>query len=150
MHRQECDLGRTEPKPQGVIQIEILQRVGADCGLCALRSLAFPYWNKFRRNLRCQDSAQGLRDVVAELARRDDPPDQMLNQRLWDAGVYVVVGHLIPYSVSAPSERQFRKIARANDDAPVMVCQTEEIISPHSRLNVLERDVINGLAFTEG
>lgn len=69
VHRQECDFGRTESKPQGIIKIEISQHIRTDCGLCALRSLTFLHGNKFRRKLRCQNGVQGLRDVVAELRR---------------------------------------------------------------------------------
>jgi hypothetical protein len=127
MHRQEGDLRRAEAEPQSVEQIEILQCKGADCDFRALRLLTFAHRYQFRRNLRRKDCTQCLRDVIAELPRRDDPPDQVLDQCLRNTGVYVVVGHLVPYPVGAPSERQFRKIARPNYDPSMMVGQSEQM-----------------------
>lgn len=82
-------------------------------------------------------------------------PDEMTqrtrcwNKRLRDARVHVVVGHLIADPVSAPSERQFRKITRADRDSPVMVGEAEQIIRAQAGLYVLKRDIVNRFAPAE-
>jgi predicted thioesterase len=86
----------------------------------------------------------------SELARGDDPADEVLDQRLRHAGVDVVVRHLVADAVGAPAERQLRQVAGAEHDAVVEVGRAEEVVGAEPGLHVLEGDVVDRLAAREG
>ena len=86
----------------------------------------------------------------AELIRVRSPADQVLDEGLRHARVHVVMRHVIADAVGAPSERELRQVARADDDGSVLVRQAEQMTRALARLHVLESDVVHGLAGDEG
>ncbi len=59
------------------------------------------------------------------------------------------MAHVVAHAIGAPAERQLREISRAEHEGAALVGETKEIIGAQSRLHVLERDVVDGLAFRE-
>ena len=86
----------------------------------------------------------------AELAGCDDPPNEVLDQRLGHAGVDVVVAHLVTDAVGAPAERELGEVPGAEHDRVVVVCQPEQVVGAQPGLHVLERDVVHRFAAGEG
>ena len=80
-----------------------------------------------------------------ELARRDDPPDEVLDEGLGDRDVHVVVGHLVAHPVGHPAQGQFAQIACPQNDGLMEIGQAEQVGGPLARLHVLERDIVNRL-----
>ena len=74
----------------------------------------------------------------------------MLYESFGDAGVDVVMAHVVADAEGAPSERELGQVARSQDDAAVCVRQAEEIVGSQARLDVLEGDVVDLLAPAEG
>src|SRR5205085_10185521 len=72
-----------------------------------------------------------------------------LNQGLWNGGVDIVMAHVVADAIGTPSQSQFGEVARAQNNPVVKVRQTEEMRSTLSRLNILERDVIDGFTAVE-
>jgi len=86
---------------------------------------------------------------VAELMRRDDPADQVLDQRLGHTAIDVVVRHLVADTVGRPAQSEFGQIPGPQHDAAALVGQPEQVVSAQTGLNVLESDVIHLLAAGE-
>jgi hypothetical protein len=53
--------------------------------------------------------------------RGDHPADQVLHEGLGDAGVDVVVAHLVADAVGAPAQRQLGQVAGPQHDAAALV-----------------------------
>ena len=87
--------------------------------------------------------------LAHQLAALDLPADQVLDERLGDRGVDVVVGHLVAHAVGTPAQGQLGQIAGAEDDRVVEVGQAEQVAGPLAGLHVLERHVVDRLALGE-
>ena len=94
-------------------------------------------------------SSRVVVDLALELARRDDPPDEVLHQGLRDAGVDAVVRHLVADAVGAPAERELGQVAGADDDAAALVGGAEQVVGAQPGLDVLEGHVVDLLAAPE-
>ena len=68
MQRQERDLRRREAVAQRVVEVEVLQRVGADIRLGALRRLALLGRHQLGRDLGGEDRVERVAHVRRELA----------------------------------------------------------------------------------
>ena len=132
--------------------MEVLQLVGADHRLGALRRLAVSLLPGTSSGLigvsstSCKHGAH----LRAELIGARHPADQILDQRLRHAGVDVVVRHVIAHAVGAPAQRQLGQIAGADHQRVVQVGQAEQMAGALAGLHVLERDVVHRLALREG
>ena len=60
------------------------------------------------------------------------------------------MGHLVADAVGAPAECELGQVARAHDDAALVVGEPEEVVVAQPGLDVLERDVVDLLAAPEG
>src|SRR3546814_8870600 len=76
----------------------------------------------------------------------DCPANEMLDQRLRNAGVDAVMAHMVANAVGAPAEREFREITGAEDEAAVLVRQAEQVISAQAGLHIFECDIKDGFA----
>ncbi len=81
-----------------------------------------------------------------ELVRVDGPADEVLDQGLGHGGVDVVVRHVIAHAVGGPSQRQLTQIACPYDEGVVQIRQPEEVRGALAGLDILEGDVVDGLA----
>ena len=147
--RHEGDLRRAVAQPRQVEEIEILQRIGTDEALGRLHHALLAGGNELGRDLGVQDVVQDLGRLGADVARRGDEADQVLDQRLGDRAVGIVVGHVIAHAVGAPAEAEFRQVTGADHHAALLVGETEEVVRAQARLHVLEGDVIDLLAAAE-
>ena len=73
-----------------------------------------------------------------------------LDEGLGHARVHVVVGHMVAHAVCGPSQGQLAQVARSHNHALVEFAKPEEMARPLACLNVLKRDVVDGLAFRKG
>ena len=92
---------------------------------------------------------QDLGRLGADVARRGDEADQVLDQRLGDRAIGIVVGHVIAHAVGAPAEAEFGEVTGADHHAALLVGETEEVVRAQARLHVLKGDVIDLLAAAE-
>src|SRR3546814_9863403 len=83
---------------------------------------------------------------LIELLCLDCPANEMLDQRLRNAGVDAVMAHMVANAVGAPAEREFREITGAEDEAAVLVRQAEQVISAQAGLHIFECDIKDGFA----
>ena len=127
-----------------------MQLVGADPVLGRLQLLLLALRDQFGGNLGAEYRLQNVVGGRVELVGLHGPADQVLDQRLRDAGIDGVVAHLVAHAIGAPAEREFRQVARADDEAAVLVGEPEQVIGPETRLHVLEGDVVDRLAAGEG
>ena len=74
----------------------------------------------------------------------------MLHERFGDAGIDVVVAHLVAHPEGAPAEREFGEVAGSQHDPPVRVRQAEQEVGAQAGLDVLEGHVVGLLAPGEG
>ena len=74
----------------------------------------------------------------------------MLDQRLGDAGVDVVVGHVVADAVGAPAEGEFTQVARTDDKGVSQIRDAEQVRGPLSGLDIFEGDVVNRLSLRIG
>src|SRR3546814_10071253 len=72
--------------------------------------------------------------------------NEMLDQRLRNAGVDAVMAHMVANAVGAPAKREFREITGAEDEAAVLVRQAEQVISAQAGLHIFECDIKDGFA----
>ena len=87
---------------------------------------------------------------LLDVARGGDEADQVLDQRLGDRAVGIVVRHVIADAVGAPAQRQLGEIAGADHHAALLVGEPEQVVGAQPRLHVLEGDVVDRLALGEG
>ena len=78
--------------------------------------------------------------------RRDDPADQMLDQRLRHAGIDVVMAHLVADAVGAPAERELATGRRCRRRSRRAGWRGGTDSRCAARLHVLEGDVVDRLA----
>ena len=88
--------------------------------------------------------------LLADVARGGDEADQVLDQRLGDRAVGIVVRHVIADAIGAPAQPQLGQIAGADHHAAMLVGQAEQVVGAQARLHVLEGDVVDLLALGEG
>ena len=55
------------------------------------------------------------------------PADQMLDQGLGNAGVHIVVGHVVTDSIGAPAKGQFAEIAGSDHQGVSQVGDTKKV-----------------------
>ena len=122
---------------------EVLEVVGADRLLGGLRLLAVLGRDQLGCDLLLQDLGQHLVRRLRELAVADHPADEVLHERLGHPGVDGVVRHLVTDAVGAPAQRELGEVAGADDDAPALVGETEEVVVAQAGLDVLEGDVVD-------
>jgi len=159
MVRQEGDLAGPEAETAHVVEVEVLELVGPDdalgglgglLGIAGHRSPAAGRGaggrDQLGGDLRVQDRLEYAVGRSRELARRDDPADQVLDQRLGHGGVHVVVGHVVAHSVRTPSEGQLAEVSRSNDESVVLIGEAEEVARPLSCLDVLEGHIVHRLS----
>src|SRR3546814_11956570 len=84
--------------------------------------------------------------VEIELLCLDCPANEMLDQRLRNAGVDAVMAHMVANAVGAPAELAFRAITAAEDEAAVLVRHAEQVISAHAGLHIFDCDIKAGLS----
>ena len=101
-----------------------------------LANLVRHHYGAHRRDLRLE------RELAAEL----DQSSQMLDQRLGDRCIRVVMRHVIADAVGAPAERQFRQIAGADHQRTIVVGEPEQIVGAQPRLHILEGHDVKRLA----
>ena len=77
--------------------------------------------------------------AFVKLAGGDDPAQQVLNERLGNAGVDVVVGHMIADAVSRPPQREFAQVASSQNKAVLEVCQPEQMRGAFAGLRRFQR-----------
>ena len=56
------------------------------------------------------------------------------------------MAHMIADAVGAPTEREFGKIAGADDEAAFLVGEAEEVVGAQARLHVFVGDVVDRFA----
>ena len=88
--------------------------------------------------------------LFAELVRLSYPADEKLHQRLGNAGVDTVVGHVVAHPVGAPAQRELAEIARSQHQRLVKVGEPEKMAGALSRLNILEGYVVDRFSFRVG
>src|SRR5262245_18478763 len=132
--------------PQRVVEVEVLQCVWTDKGFGALRRLAFFGRDEFGRNFGSEDRIQCRTDIGRELVRTDHPTDQVLDQRLWDAGVDIVMRNLVADAISTPAECQLGQVPSPDDNAVMVVGEAEQVVGTQTRLYILKRQIIYRLA----
>ena len=140
---EEGDLRRGHAVAAEVIEIEVLQGVGAHE---AFRGLPGRARHQFGRDFGGQDVFQQGGGRRVHVAGMGHEADQVLDQRLGDPAIGVVVAHLVADAIGAPAQGQFRQVAGADDEAAIVVGQTEQIVGAQAGLDVLERHVIDRLA----
>src|SRR4029077_10476171 len=91
--RKIGDLRRQKAVARRIEQAEILQGVGTDDALGRLDPTVRARWHQLRRNLGGEDVGEDSYRLWAHLAARRDKPNEMLDQRLGNRGVGVVVRH---------------------------------------------------------
>ena len=74
----------------------------------------------------------------------------MLDERLADRAIDVVVRHVVADAVGHPAQRQLAQVARAQHQRVVQIGQAEQVRSPLARLHVLECHVVHRLAAAKG
>src|SRR3546814_11350742 len=99
----------------------------------------FPYTTLFR-------SIERRPGVEIELLCLDCPANEMLDQRLRNAGVDAVMAHMVANAVGAPAEREFREITGAEDAAAVLVRQPAPVIRAQAGLHIFECAIQEGFA----
>ena len=144
------DLGREKAVAGRIEQVEILQGIGPDDALGRLDRAIRAGRHQLRRDLGGEDIGQHSRRLFADVAARRDETDQMLDQRLGDRGVRVVMRHVVADAVGAPAERQFRQIAGADHQPAIVVRQPEQVVGAQPGLDVLEGHVVERLALRRG
>ena len=100
--------------------------------------------DQFRADLRCEDLVEHRIVAVRQRVVRGDPAHQVLDERLGDARIHVVVRHVVAHAIRAPAQRQFAQVASADDEAAVHVGQAKQVAGALAGLHVLERDVVDG------
>ena len=125
--------------------MEVLQLVRADRAFGLLLA-----GNQLRADVGLEHAAQRPLHVLAELLRLGDPRDQVLDQRLRHARVHVVVRHVVADAVGRPAERELGEIARADDEAALLIGKAKKVAGALAGLHVLEGDVIDLFPLGEG
>ena len=141
------------PEPQRVVQMEILQLVGADDVLGPLqprlcRSVLRRH--ELRGDLGVEDRGQHPVGVGTQLPAVDHPPDQVGDEGLRDRGVRVVMRHLVPDAVGAPAQRQLGQVAGADHQRLVLVGQPEQVRRAFAGLHILVGHVVDRGAVGRG
>ena len=125
---EEGDFGGAEAVARRVVEVEVLQLVGADLLLGGLKQrgrIVTRMRNEFRRDLGVHDGLEKFTGGVAELLCRDDPAQEILDEGLGDGGVDVVVGHMIADAIRRPPQGQLAQVARTEDYPVLEVRQAE-------------------------
>jgi len=146
---EESHLARPEPEAQHIIEMEILELVGADYlfGLLRRHTVgALFVRHQLRRYLGIEDGLQDGACGRVELARLDDPADQVLDKGLGHRGIDVVVRHMVADAVGGPAQGELAQVAGAEHDGLIQIRQAEEMRRALPCLDVFEGDVINRLA----
>src|SRR5262249_17960870 len=148
---QEGYFAGTVPISRHVVDVEVLQLVWSDFFLSALRGFValVPGGHQLRRNFCVDYRLKNRGSVLFELARRNDPSDQVLNQSLWDRCVDCVMRHVIADAVGRPAERKLAQVGGAEDDSIVQVCQTKQVGRALAGLYVFKSDVVHRLALAK-
>src|SRR6266568_2342354 len=109
---EERDFRRQIAEASDVIEIEVLKLIGTDNILCSLaRLLAVGIaGNQFRAELGSEDRTQDRAGFLAQLVCVSHPADEELNERLRNARVNAVMGHVIPNPVGAPTESELAQV----------------------------------------
>ena len=147
---EKGDLGRPVAEARQVEEIEILQRIGPDRLLGRLDRAASAGRDQLRRDFGVEDVVQDRGRLLVDIARGGDEADQVLDQRLGNRAVGIVVRHVIADAVGAPAQPQLGEIAGAHHHAVVLVGEAEQVIGAQPGLHVLEGDVVDLLALGEG
>ena len=84
---EEGDLRRPEAEARQVVEVEILQRVGADRLLGRLDGAARADRDELGRDFGVEDVVQDRGRLLVDVARGGDEADQVLDQRLGDRAV---------------------------------------------------------------
>ena len=74
----------------------------------------------------------------------------MLDQGLGDAGVDIVVGHVVADAVGAPAEGEFAQVARADDQGVSQIGDAEQVRGPLAGLDVFKGDIVDRLPLGKG
>ena len=146
--RQIGHLRRLQAEAGDVEQEEVVQRIGADGRFGGLDLPVRARWHQFGRNLRIQNGVQHIRRPALMLPGRH-PADQVPDQGLRHPAVDIVVAHMVADTIGAPAQGQFRQVAGAQHEGPVLVGQPEQIVGAQARLHILEGDVVDRLAAGE-
>ena len=97
---------------------EVLQRIGSDLALATLDFLVLAGGHQFGTDFGVEHRFQHVVHCLIELARRNHPADQVLDQRLGHAAVDVVVRHLIADAIGRPAQRQLGEVTGASTMPP--------------------------------
>ena len=111
---QVGDFGGAEAVAGEVVEVEVLQLVGADFLLRALQRRIGRVagiriggvGDQLRGDFGVYDGLNNRPGSGAKLFGGDDPAQEVLNQRLGHGGVDIVVRHLVPDTVSGPAQGQ--------------------------------------------
>ena len=104
MVRQENDPAGAHPVAQQVVQGEVLQLVGTYLRLSGLDLLAGTSGDELGGDFCSQHRLEHHISGLVELARRNAPPNEVLNEGLGYPGIDPVVAHLIADPEGAPAQ----------------------------------------------
>ncbi len=89
---------------RGVEIVEVLKFIGTDLGFCPLcRLFAVRAGDEFRADFRFKYIQQDSGDLAVENVLTGNPADDVLNKCFGNAHIDIVMGHVVPDPVSAPS-----------------------------------------------
>ena len=126
-----------------MVEGEVLQLVGADLRLGGLDLLSGASRDELGGDFRPQHGLQDDIGGFVKLARRNAPPDEMLDEGLRHAGVDPVVAHLVADAEGAPPQGQLGQVSGPQHDAASLIGDAEEVVVTQTSLDVLEGDVID-------
>ena len=101
---QENDPAGAHPVAQQVVQGEVLQLVGTYLRLSGLDLLAGTSGDELGGDFCSQHLLEHHISGLVELARRNAPPNEVLNEGLGYPGIDPVVAHLIADPEGAPAQ----------------------------------------------
>ena len=136
---QPEDLRRAEAEAEDVVEIEVVQLVGADEVFRLLGDLAV----LGGQQLGGDGGVEDVQQHPAQLGGGGDVglvPDEVAHQRLGDTGVDAVHAHVVAV-VGGPAQRQLGEVASADDEAAGAVGRVHQLEGAHAGLSVLKGDV---------
>src|SRR5271165_4559486 len=142
MPSEESDLRGTHAVTRDVEQIEILQGVGANELFRLLRRSVTISWDQLRADISGQYCVKTFRSLRSVLPLRRHPANEVLDKRLGNRGIHVVVAHLVADAVCAPTQSQFRQVSGSHHQRVVKISETKKERRSCAGLNVLVGDIV--------